>query len=115
MLPWPVERGKPSLHCFGHRTEGPFLLTSPCHLFLPSEPHHTAQAAGVDPRGSGLSHEEEEKEDLRGIARFWQGAPAVEKSLDTNNTGVWRAPSLEPLDFLLRKGKVSVKLGLRKE
>lgn len=68
----PVARGKgeaiPSLLWALNR--GPFLLTSPCHLFLPSEAHHTAQATGADPGGSGLSHEEEKKEDLREIAYF---------------------------------------------
>ena len=52
---------KPSLHCFGHKTEGPSCSTSPYHLCLPSEPHHNAQATSADPGGSGLSHEEEER------------------------------------------------------
>lgn len=96
------------------RSRGPFFLTSPCHLSLPSELHHTAWATSTDPGGSGLSHEEEEG--LREIARFWQGAPTVESPLTRT---IWLSGEPRAFGPLAKKwkgeGSVKLGLGLRKE
>lgn len=110
MLLWPVE-GEAIRSPLWAQNRGPFLLTSPCHVFVcPLSPSH-CPGNKCRPWGSDLSQKEEE--DTRERASFWQVAPTAESPLTQTIWGSGETRAFRPL-AKKKKGVRQVGVGAQK-